>query len=167
MKSLLGSGYVVCARRGCGARGSTCRLGEATNQRSPRASAVICVGRDPAAAALQSADAVLGGDPQQPARSVTGRADPQAAPISAQRLHLAAGDREVADRSTGRPLAEVSAVRRVPNGAPQAAQLERRPVTELVIAMELPTIRPSVFLLVKSTRTSWLPRDCSGESEVR
>jgi hypothetical protein len=84
-----------------------------------------------------------------------------------QRVHLAAGDREVADRSTGRPLAEVSAVRRVPNGAPQAAQLERRPVTELVLTMELPTIRPSAFLLVKSTQTSWLPRDRSGESEVR
>jgi hypothetical protein len=53
MESLLGSGYVVCARRGCGARASTCRLGEAANQRLPRASAVICVGRDPAAAALQ------------------------------------------------------------------------------------------------------------------
>ena len=39
--------------------------------------------------------------------------------------------------------------------------------TELVITMELPTIRPSAFLLVKSTQTSWLPRDRSGESEVR
>jgi hypothetical protein len=52
---------------------------------------------------------------------------PQAAPISAQPVHLAAGDRKVADRSTGRPLAEVSAVRRVPDDAPQAAQLERCP----------------------------------------
>ena len=118
MESMVGSEYVVCARRGCGARGSTCRLGEAANQRSPRASAVICVGRDPAAAALQKRGRGAWRQPEQPLAfrnrqsRPTGRPDQRAASTPCRRGPRSRGPLHWT--SAGRGIA----VRRVPNGAP-------------------------------------------------